>query len=149
MPNFGRRGSRVNQSNQKRCWSTALQKLLLQSFTVEAQRVGRARSPLRAGVTRADPASRLESWRPRLYGRGYDARDPLGCKERLLRSTHLDGTAAKMAARQICPKGRRVGRARGPLRAGVARADPVFRLESGAPHSYERGYELLVCEVLL
>jgi len=33
----------VNQSNRKRCWSTALQKLLLQSFTVEAQRVGRAR----------------------------------------------------------------------------------------------------------
>jgi len=26
----------VNQSNQKRCWSTALQKLLLQSFTAEA-----------------------------------------------------------------------------------------------------------------
>ena len=26
----------VNQSNRKRCWSTALQKLLLQSFTVEA-----------------------------------------------------------------------------------------------------------------
>jgi len=26
----------VNQSNRKRCWSTALQKLLLQSFTPEA-----------------------------------------------------------------------------------------------------------------
>ena len=33
-------------------------KLLFQSFTVEAQRVGRARSPLRAGVGCADPASR-------------------------------------------------------------------------------------------
>jgi len=73
MPNFGRRGSRVNQSNQKRCWSTALQKLLLQSFTVEAQRIGRARSPLRAGVGRADPASRFESGFPRPYGRGYGA----------------------------------------------------------------------------
>gem|GEM_PF-6373005 len=46
-----------SRANRKRCWSTALQKLLLQSFTVEAQRVGRARSPLRAGVARADPAS--------------------------------------------------------------------------------------------
>jgi len=45
------------QPNRKRCWSTALQKLLLQSFTVETQRVGRARSPLRAGVGCADPAS--------------------------------------------------------------------------------------------
>ena len=38
----------------------------------KAQRVGRARSPLRAGVGRANPASRPESWRPRPYGRGYE-----------------------------------------------------------------------------
>jgi len=63
----------VNQPNRKRCWSTALQKLLLQSFTVETQRVGRARSPLRAGVARADPGFRFESGFPRPYGRGYEA----------------------------------------------------------------------------
>ena len=61
------------QPNQKRCWSTALQKLRLQSFTVEAQRVGRARSPLRAGAARTGPAYRFESCFPRPYGRGYEA----------------------------------------------------------------------------
>ena len=41
----------------------------------KAQRVGRARSPLRAGVGRADPAFLgLESYRPRPYGRGYELR---------------------------------------------------------------------------
>ena len=60
------------QPKQKRCWSTALQKLLLQSFTVETQRVGRARSPLRAGVGHAGVASRFESCFPRLHGRGYE-----------------------------------------------------------------------------
>ena len=58
----------VNQSNRKRCWSTALQKLFLQSFTAKAQRVGRARSPLRAGAARTDPAYRFESDFPRPYG---------------------------------------------------------------------------------
>ena len=51
--------------------------------------------------------------------------------------------AAKMAARQICRRAQRVGRARSPLRAGVARADPVFRLESGFPRPYGRGYAQL------
>ena len=35
-------------------------------------RVGRARSPLRAGVGHAGPASRFESCFPRPYGRGYE-----------------------------------------------------------------------------
>ena len=62
----------VNQSSRKRCWSTALQKLLLQSFTVDTQRVSRARSPLRAGTARTGPAYRLESCFPRSYERGYE-----------------------------------------------------------------------------
>jgi len=98
------------QSNRKRCWSTALQKLLLQSFTAEAQRVGRARSPLRAGVGCADPASGFESGFPRPYGRGYGAR-PSWSKKALTRSIHLDGAAAKMAARQSAQRRRElVGR---------------------------------------
>jgi len=37
----------------------------------ETQRVGRARSPLHAGVGRAGPAFGFESGFPRPYGRGY------------------------------------------------------------------------------
>jgi len=66
----------------------------------KAQRVGRARSPLRAGVGYADPASRPESCRPRPYERGYGARPSMPKKKPLTCSTHLAGTAAKMAARR-------------------------------------------------
>ena len=38
--------------------------------------------------------------------------------------------AARMAARQICPKAQRVGRARSPLRAALGCADLTFRFES-------------------
>ena len=60
------------QPNRKRCWSTALQKLLLQSFTAETQRVGRACSPLRAGVDDVGSTSRLGSCPLRSYERGYE-----------------------------------------------------------------------------
>ena len=39
-------------------------------------------------------------------------------------------TAAKMAARQICPKAQRIGRARSPLRVGLGHANPTCRCES-------------------
>ena len=46
-------------------------KTSFQSFTVEAQRVGRARSPLRAGSVTRTRLRRLESCCPRSYERGY------------------------------------------------------------------------------
>ena len=69
--------------------------------------------------------------------------------------------AAKMAARQICPKAQRVGRARSPLRAGVGSVltrrlgrNPTVRALTGAatesvgthglmrPHFYREDAEL-------
>ena len=146
----------VNQSNRKRCWSTALQKLLLQSFTVETQRVGRARSPLRAGVGRADPASRAgippsAPLRARLHG----LMRPCGYRLQSWQAHDCPGRrrpAAKMAARQICPKAYRVGRARSPLRAGVGRADPASRAGirfSALLRARLRGAGLLVQEKTL
>ena len=81
---------------------------------------------------------------PRPYGRGYSGATLL-VEKALTRSIHLDGTAAKMAALQIYPKAQRVGRARSPLRAGAARTDPAYRLESGFPRPYGRGYAHLQC----
>ena len=93
------------QPSRKRCWSTALQKLLLQSFTVEAQRVGRARSPLRAGVGYADSASPgLESCRPRPYERGYGATVPIAedLRPRWPRSNPPKGAESKVGRAVHC-----------------------------------------------
>jgi len=49
--------------------------------------------------------------------------------------------AAKMAARQICPKAQRIGRARSPLCAGVGSGGLGFlSLNRVFPRSYARGY---------
>ena len=64
------------------------------------------------GVGDADLACRFESCFQRPYGRGYGV-GPLLSKKAPTRSIHLEGTAAKMAARQIYPKARdRPGRRR-------------------------------------
>ena len=65
------------QPNRKRCWSTALQKFLLQSFTVETQRVGRARSACagRAAIRTPGKVRRAEDCPP--YQSGCDGACPL------------------------------------------------------------------------
>ena len=59
-PNFARRGSRQS-IEPKAVLEHRAPKLLLQSFTVETQRIGRARSPLRVGLGHANPTCRFES----------------------------------------------------------------------------------------
>ena len=158
------------QPNRKRCWSTALQKLLLQSFTVEARRVGRARPACagRAAIRTPGKVRRAEDCPPyQCNCHGARASTPAeirsgqrdylqACRapvllhpKKDLKAVLLtgwrcgqDGRAPKLpkgarpsrsqktcgqdGSATICPKARRVGRARSPLRAGVARADPGF-----------------------
>ena len=71
-----------------------------------------------------------------------------GRKKPLTCSTHLEGTAAKMAARKTCPKAQRrralVGRAVHCAPLWVMQTRPS-RLESRRPRFYKRGYQPLVC----
>jgi len=76
-----------------------------------------------------------------LYGGAHGLMRPRSCHLPSWQARERPGRrkpAAKMAARQICPKAQKIGRARSPLRAGVVCADQasglnqVFRALTGA-----------------
>jgi len=126
IPNFARRASRESIEPkavlEHRAPKTSPP--ILHSRNAESK-VGRAVYCAPVWVVQ----TRLLGWNPavRALTGAATARDTPGRKKPLPCSIHIEGTAARMAARQTCPKAQRVGRARCPLRAGVGRADPASR----------------------
>ena len=118
IPNFARRRSRQSiepkAALEHRAPKTSPP--ILHSRNAESK-VGRAVYCAPVWVVQ----TRLLGWNPavRALTGAATARDTPGRKKPLPCSIHIEGTAAKMAARQTCPKAQRVGRARSPLRAGV------------------------------
>jgi len=68
--------STFTHANNRATWTSPPQLLLVYRKDAQTQRVGRARSPLRAGVGCANLACGFESCFPRSYERGYE---PLVC----------------------------------------------------------------------